>query len=251
MWLQTKVSKKEGHSHSTLNWRNFECELCKTPYPYTFLLDNSRWFLVDLNRPQDNDTPYIILESLSSEKNSSRTIHIVIINSEQSSFSLGRGHDSELRINDISVSRKHASLEYKDGKFVLSDLKSKFGTLMLISEPVQLSEHNNKTFQIGRTVVTIKAKSEAPWRRRNNDRGMNIDSEIKGPELQKMEELLRDTNSLGKTHYNRVNEINAEEKSAKIITSENGSQNKVIEVDGKRYIILKELDNEGENDIQE
>ena len=24
MWLQTKVSKKEGHSHSTLNWKNFE-----------------------------------------------------------------------------------------------------------------------------------------------------------------------------------------------------------------------------------
>lgn len=119
---------------------------------------------MDLHRPEDEDTPYIILESLSSEKNSSRTIHVVSISTDQSSFSLGRGHDSELRINDISVSRKHASLEYKDGNFVLTDLKSKFGTLMLISESVKLSEQNNKTFQIGRTVITIKAKSEAPWK---------------------------------------------------------------------------------------
>ena len=233
--------------------------MCKTPYPYTFLLEGKRWFLVDLNRPEDQDTPYIILESLSSEKNSSRTIHVVIINSDQNSFSLGRGHDSELRINDISVSRKHASLEYKDGKFVLSDLKSKFGTLMLISEPVQLSEQNNKTFQIGRTVVTIKAKSETPWRRKAQEREASNENDIKGPELQKMEELLRDTKSLSKTHYNRRGEnmmqmqlsSNEQERGPKIIPSGDGQPQKVIEVDGKRYIILKELDNEQEDKLDE
>ncbi len=253
MWLQTKVTKKEGSSHCTLNWKNFECELCKTPYPYTFLLDDQRWFLVDLNRPEDSDTPYIILESLSSEKNSSRTIHIVTINSDQSSFSLGRGHDSELRINDISVSRKHASLEYKDGKFVLTDLKSKFGTLMLISEPVKLSEQNNKTFQIGRTVVTIKAKSEAPWRRKNQDK-LEGNFELKGAELQRMEELLRDTQSLSKTYsakpamkegegLSKQYSGDVEDHVQKLSASEvNHQGNNVIEIDGKRYIILKELD---------
>lgn len=252
MWLQTKVTKKEGSSHCTLNWKNFECELCKTPYPYTFLLDDKRWFLIDLNRPENSDTPYIILESLSSEKNSSRTIHIVSINSDQSSFSLGRGHDSELRINDISVSRKHASLEYKDGHFLLTDLKSKFGTLMLISEPVKLSEHNNKTFQIGRTVVTIKSKSEAPWKKRNLER-IEGQFEAKGAELQRMEELLRD-NSLSKTYSAKKSSKpiaalpqhypeNIEGRVQKLSASEVSHQgNNVIEIDGKRYIILKELD---------
>mmetsp|Transcript_19453 Transcript_19453/g.17238 ORF Transcript_19453/g.17238 Transcript_19453/m.17238 type:complete len:131 (+) Transcript_19453:362-754(+) len=129
---------------------------------------------------------------------------------------------------------------------------------MLISEPVKLSEHNNKTFQIGRTVVTIKAKSEAPWKKRNNDKGLGSENDIKGPELQKMEELLRDTKSLSKAQYNKGGEnmnnqfnSNGEEKAAKIVSSENGSQNKVIEVDGKRYIILKELDNEPENEFDQ
>lgn len=189
---------------------------------------------------------------MSSEKNSSRTIHVVSINSDQNSFSLGRGHDSELRINDISVSRKHASLEYKNNKFVLTDLKSKFGTLMLISEPVKLSEHNNKTFQIGRTVVTIKAKSEAPWRRKNPEKGDNF--ELKGAELQRMEELLRGTQSLSKTYTGKPEPKDGEKLSKqysndiedrvqKLSASEVSHQgDNVIEINGKRYIILKELD---------
>jgi pSer/pThr/pTyr-binding forkhead associated (FHA) protein len=257
MWLQTKVTKKEGPSHCTLNWKNFECELCKTPYPYTFMLEDKRWFLVDLSRPEDKDTPYIILESLSSEKNSSRTIHCVVINTDQLSFSLGRGHDSELRINDISVSRKHASLEYKDDTFILTDLKSKFGTLMLTSDDIELSEQNSKTFQIGRTVVTIKSKSETPWKKKGYGKGVAANNEFKGEDLQRMEELLRDTKSLGgKNKYDSDKNYQRQpthdivvDNIQKVSSSEvNRQDNNVIEIDGKRYIILKELDNDEQDE---
>lgn len=179
LWLESKVSKKnDTDCHSTLNWKNFECELCKLPYPYTFMFKGKRWNLVDLKRPTDKDTPYIILESLNSEKNSSRTIHTVIINTDRTSFSLGRGHDSDLRINDISVSRKHASLEYKDGKFYFIDLKSKFGTLALLSSDVELVEQNSQTFQIGRTVVTLKAKLTQPWKNKDRVQGKGVNEAI-------------------------------------------------------------------------
>lgn len=194
-WLGTKVTKKnEGDSHTTLNWKSFECELCKFAYPYTFMLEGKRWFLVDLARPDDNDTPYIIMESLNSEKNTSRTVHTVIINTDQTVFSLGRGHDSELRINDISVSRKHANLEYKNGVFTLTDLKSKFGTLVLLSHNVELNDSNSKTFQIGRTVVTLKSKCEAPWKRGQN-RAQNIGYNFDAKDLGRLEALLNDKNN--------------------------------------------------------
>lgn len=138
------------------------------------MLNGKRWNLVDLKRPSDTDTPYIILESLNSEKNSSRTIHIVTINTDKTVFSLGRGHDSDLRINDISVSRKHANIEYKDGKFMFVDLKSKFGTLALLSDDVELALDNSQTFQIGRTVVTLKAKATQPWKNREKQSGKVI-----------------------------------------------------------------------------
>ena len=34
-------------------------------------------------------------------------------------FKLGRGHESEVRINDISVSRCHAIIKYKDDGFYI------------------------------------------------------------------------------------------------------------------------------------
>ena len=173
--MQSKVNvKNETSCHYTLNWKNFECELCKTAYPYIFMLDGERWNLVDLKRPDDKDTPYIILESLNNEKNSSRTIHTVIINTEKTTFSLGRGHDSDLRINDISVSRKHANLTYKQGRFYFEDLKSKFGTLVLHSSDIELSDNASKTFQIGRTVVTLKAKLTQPWKSKGKHQWIKI-----------------------------------------------------------------------------
>lgn len=46
---------------------------------------------------------------------------------------MGRGHEADVRINDISVSRSHGTIFLsKDGKIQLKDFGSKFGTLALI-----------------------------------------------------------------------------------------------------------------------
>ena len=51
-------------------------------------------------------------------------------------WKLGRGHESDLRVSDISVSRCHAILKYDAAdtkRFYLEDNLSKFGTLVLSS----------------------------------------------------------------------------------------------------------------------
>ena len=40
-------------------------------YPYAFNYNGKTWNLVDFQKPEDNNTPYIILESMNLEKNSS------------------------------------------------------------------------------------------------------------------------------------------------------------------------------------
>lgn len=45
---------------------------------------------------------------------------------------IGRNHEVEISIPDISVSREHASLKLVDNKVILSDKRSKFGTLVLL-----------------------------------------------------------------------------------------------------------------------
>jgi hypothetical protein len=43
---------------------------------------------------------------------------------------IGRTGQCDITINESSVSRKHASIESKDGRFLLQDLKSTNGTLV-------------------------------------------------------------------------------------------------------------------------
>lgn len=81
---------------------------------------------------------------------------------------MGRGHESDLRVTDISVSRCHAILKYdaQDSHgFYLEDNLSKFGTLVLSnSDLVEIDESQTKALQIGRSVISfcLKRLEEPP-----------------------------------------------------------------------------------------
>lgn len=207
------MSTRGQDTHTTLTWKQFECELCKMAYPYCFMYRGKRWNLVDLKRPEDTSTPYIILESLNSEKNSSRTIHTVTLSSEKRSFQMGRGHESDLRINDISVSRRHASLEYRDDGFYVVDYQSKFGTLVLLSDKVVVKESPHQTVQIGRTIVTTKAK---------------IRSKI--PEF---------STNQGKS---QTPVYRPKDNEYKFDESQSNSEYRIVEINGKRFLVKPEED---------
>ena len=114
--------------------------------------------LVKYERPTGD---YMVLESLSQEKNTSRIIHIIKPSGNKTEFKLGRGHESDLRINDISVSRCHAKIKLVKGKFMLEDNTSKFGTLVLVKQRTPLLSLYNKAVQIGRTVINFSVKANS------------------------------------------------------------------------------------------
>lgn len=66
--------------------------------------------MVDVEVPEQKN--FLWIESLTFEKNSSRMVHLIMPDSEMNVFKLGRGHDSTVRVSDISVSRCHAILKY-------------------------------------------------------------------------------------------------------------------------------------------
>jgi pSer/pThr/pTyr-binding forkhead associated (FHA) protein len=74
------------------------------------------------------------------DKNTSRMIHLLTVSELKKDFKLGRGHESEVRINDISVSRLHALLKYQDDGFYIEDNHSKFGTIVLVNEKLYLTK---------------------------------------------------------------------------------------------------------------
>lgn len=128
-WLEVKRQTKISTNFSSYYWKSFECEICKIPYPLMVKSAGKVFNLVKYDKPAGD---YLVLESLSQEKNTSRIIHIIRPTAQKDVFKLGRGHESDLRINDISVSRCHAKIKLEKGKFMLEDNQSKFGTLVLV-----------------------------------------------------------------------------------------------------------------------
>ena len=138
-WLKQKMAVKEEPNQVSYIWKQFECEICKTPYPYVFKSNGNRFRLVDVEIPKDKN--FLWLESLTFEKNSSRMVHMIMPDREHTQFKMGRGHESELRVSDISVSRCHAILKYdaeNTQNYYLEDNLSKFGTLVLSEHPIEL-----------------------------------------------------------------------------------------------------------------
>lgn len=116
----------------------------------------AKYYLVDIEAPKTGD--FIMLESLIHEKNTSRLISFIIPSEEKKTFKLGRGHECDMRIGDISVSRFHAILKWREDGFYIEDNNSKFGTLSMVSNIV-MKPSLSRAVQVGRTAVYFSVKS--------------------------------------------------------------------------------------------
>jgi len=107
-----------------------ECEICKAPLPKKIIVNGEPKSLIDVERPS---WPYMILEIISREKMVSKGVFLIHSISEET-VKMGRGHACDIRISDISVSRFHALIKYQNGKFLITDNNSKFGTLIKLNK---------------------------------------------------------------------------------------------------------------------
>lgn len=154
-WLASKMTMRQSGSTLSYSWKNLECELCKEPFPLVASLEGRLVELVQMHKPE---TPYLILEDDRVERG--RGLHVISL-LENSAIHLGRGHEADLRISDISVSRCHASIQLSRGGFSLTDKSSKFGTLLLARRPVHVSQASPTLIQVSRTVLTFHQRQ--PW----------------------------------------------------------------------------------------
>jgi len=80
--------------------------------------------------------------------------------SNSSRIFMGRGHDSHVRITDISVSRLHAFIvRGSDGFYYLFDNESKFGTLALIRRPIEIIPEKPLQVQVSRSLLNLEIPS--------------------------------------------------------------------------------------------
>jgi pSer/pThr/pTyr-binding forkhead associated (FHA) protein len=131
--------------------------------------------MLPIEKPKGN---YLILEG-ACEKTKSV---MMIKNVPEGGIKLGRGHDCEIRITDISVSRNHALIKFNGTGFYIFDNKSKFGTLVKEDNMnVEVSTKVQQGIQIGRTVVILDMCKESDLKeRRESEKEL---SEKEKPEI--------------------------------------------------------------------
>ena len=132
-----------------------ECELCKSKFP-DFVRHNGKLFsLLDFQYEYKN---YLTLESLTLDKHKNKFLYVISLENNRK-IKLGRGHDSDILLSDISVSRIHCVISTENKNVFIEDNNSKFGTLILIQSPsIQMVENLPLYFQVGRTFFNCRYK---------------------------------------------------------------------------------------------
>ena len=216
-WIKTKL-ERVNQKRNNFIFKKFNCEICNKPYPLNFKYKDKIYSLLDLKIPPINSN-YIILESLNQlkDKNNIKNIQLIQIK-EGNNISIGRSIESDIRINDISVSRNHAILSLRNGKLYLFDSKSKFGTLVLLKDKIYLK--NNLSYlnlQIGRTFIKINEIKSDKIKNKDFKKificNSNTQSSVSDEEIEKKKNINKPLFIVKKYEKNESNEGNENKNS--------------------------------------
>jgi hypothetical protein len=156
-WLRSKITSKVSPKGMSFHVRDLLCELCRSGFPLIMPYKDQKITLLSLELPRSS---YLLLEEYRPDNNSRTALHFITLNPKES-VQIGRGQESELKISDISVSRKHSKISRHGNFFYLEDLKSKFGTLVRVKKNFLMKPRFRLTVQISRTVLKLNYK--VPW----------------------------------------------------------------------------------------
>lgn len=154
MWIKNKMVERSSDGSTIYHCKKMECEVCSHPLPKSINLGSKIVELIEFKRPEN---AYICLETINNEKNRNKCI-VVIEAKTDADIKIGRAHQCDVRISDISVSRVHSMVKFLNGQFLIFDNSSKFGTLIHINQPFEITSEK-VAIQVGRSVLTLTAKS--------------------------------------------------------------------------------------------
>ena len=159
-WISTRSCEKIDTTTYCIVYiiKQVECELCKTKFPDLIKHNGKFHHLLDFSNDFES---YMTLESLTLDKYKNKFIYTISLVNSNQKLKLGRNHDCDILLSDISVSRVHCFLlvdKMKKNLFLI-DNDSKFGTLILVQSPIiKIEELLPLSIQIGRTYIECKVK---------------------------------------------------------------------------------------------
>ena len=156
-WIGTRsfVSVDNNEYCSIFLVKEINCELCKSKLPDYIRHKNKLYKIIEFNTDFKN---YLSFENLTLDKQKNKFIYIINLD-KNNKIKIGRGHESNVLLSDISVSRIHCLLNVDNNEIYLEDNNSKYGTLVLIQTPkISLVENLSLNLHIGRSFINCKIK---------------------------------------------------------------------------------------------
>ena len=128
-WIKNRLSQRKTEFYKFYAWKLLDCDLCKTPFPEFFECNGKKYNLLSYEKPVSG--AYLVIDLFNKEKNTIRGCFVIQKSEKTDVLKIGRGNACEIKLSDISISRNHAHLIFRNNEFVLKDQESKFGTLSL------------------------------------------------------------------------------------------------------------------------
>ncbi|ANQ09564.1 Uncharacterized protein PCOAH_00041460 [Plasmodium coatneyi] len=157
-WINGRLNLNDQLFSGSVFIKDICCELCKTKYPKSIKQNDE---LVQLVKIPNLKTPLIVLDNIIGQ--TSKGVHLISF-ADKKYLKLGRGHESDVRIPDVSISRYHATIKYEKGLFKLEDHNSKFGTLVALRKAREICPKDTMSLQVGRSVVNFRVDEEIPFK---------------------------------------------------------------------------------------
>ncbi|UKJ87914.2 hypothetical protein MACJ_000356 [Theileria orientalis] len=157
-WIDSRWNLKGDEPMPSMVFiREVSCELCKTNYP-CYIRQNGE--LIQIVKMPKMSVPFLVLENIT--PHAIKGVHLLSMK-DMKDLKLGRGHESDVRIPDVSISRYHATIRYEGGQFYLEDHDSKFGTLVSMRRPRMVSHKEPLSVQVGRSVINLAIDESLPY----------------------------------------------------------------------------------------
>ena len=136
--------------------KEIDCELCKNKLPDYIRHKNKLYKIIEFKIDFKN---YISFENLTLDKQKNKFIYVINLDKKKD-IKIGRGHEANIILSDISVSRVHCILNVYNKNVYLQDNEAKYGTLVLVQTPrLNIIDNIDLNLQIGRSFINCKNKT--------------------------------------------------------------------------------------------
>ena len=136
--------------------KEVDCELCKNKLPDYIRHKNKLYKIIDFKIDFKN---YISFENLTLDKQKNKFIYVVNLDKKKE-IKIGRGHEANIILSDISVSRVHCILNVYNKNVYLQNNEAKYGTLVLVqTQRLNIIDNVELNLQIGRSFINCKNKT--------------------------------------------------------------------------------------------